>query len=169
MFLVPLPQSPSEDPAEAPVSSNLRLIARLWSIITLRLCLQFLTISSCPPFCNPWIVPVLQETQHMPQKTPQYRALSLQGLLLWFPFLLNHSKVSREISGIASDWNSCSWAWNCPCVSSICRKRTFSLGGWCEWMKCFVPSGWNNSSRKFSFLRPLLSYCTQVSSPIASH
>lgn len=130
MFLVPLPQSPPEEPAVAPVSSNLHLTARVWSTITLRLCLQFLTISSCPPFYNPWILPFLQETQHMPQKTLQYRVLSLQRLLLWFPFLLNHSKVSREISGIASDWNSYSWDWNCPCVSSICRKRTISLGGW---------------------------------------
>lgn len=104
----------------------------------------------------------------MPQKTPQCRVLSLQRLLPWFPFLLNHSKVSREISGIASDWNSYSWDWNCPCASSICRERTLCLGGWCEWMKCFVPPGWNKSSRKFSFLHPLLSFLITHRFPILS-
>lgn len=81
-------------------------------------------------------------TWNVPREMPWFtEVFSLQRLLLWFPFLLNHSETSTEISGIASDWNSYSWEWNCPCVSSICRKTTVSVGGWCQWMQSCLPPG----------------------------
>lgn len=143
---------------------NLYHIARVWSTITLRLCLQFLTISSCPPFYNPWIVPRLQEAQHMPQKTLNTEYFHCKDyccgfLFSWITQRFPEKSVELHLTEIPIAETEIVHVF----PAFVGREHSVRR------LMCFVPPGWNNSSRKFSFLHPLLSYYTQVSSAITSH